>query len=228
LSFCARYLPATDLGGDFYDVIPISAAEAGVLLCDVMGHGVRAALVVAMIRALVEELQPRLADPAALLAGVNAGLLGLLRKTGRALFATAIYMVVDARHMQVRYAAAGHPEPFLVSAQTRRVTRLLPGPGGSGPALGLLADASFSNATTPLRNGDRLVLYTDGITEAANANGEEYGAERLCAALEHRAEWPCDRAFDDLLAEVRAFAAQEILADDVCLLCTELRHAIPA
>ena len=226
LRFWGRYLPTSDLGGDFFDVIALSDTEAGVLICDVMGHGVRAALVMAMIRAIVEELRPVLSDPARAMDGLNAGLLGILRQTGKPLFATALYMVVDVRRMEVRYARAGHPEPFLISTSSQCVSRLPFLPSQSGPALGLFADAAYATAAQPLEPGDTLILYTDGLAEATNAGGFEYGAERLGELMEQRMGLPCDRIFDDLLADVRRFAGQDAFADDVCLVGVDVVRRI--
>jgi len=227
LAFCRRYRPTSDLSGDFFDVLPLSDSEAGLLICDVMGHGVRAALVMAMLRAFVQELRCSLRDPAALLSGLNTALRGALRQSSRPLFATALYLVLDARQGQARYARAGHPLPLRLEAATGRVAPLPPAPAAGGPALGLFADAAFPAAAAALDPGDRLVLFTDGLIEAADAGGRLFGEEGLREALERHLASPCERLLDAVLEEVRRFTAGGEFVDDVCLLGAELRRRLP-
>ena len=112
LRFVSRYLPTTTLGGDFFHVVPISDTRAGVFICDVMGHGVRAALVTAIQRTLVEELHVLADRPGAFLTQMNASLLSILRRTNSPLFASAFYLVADLIEGTLCYANAGHPRPL--------------------------------------------------------------------------------------------------------------------
>ena len=129
LRFYSRYLPATLLGGDFFHVLPISETAAGVLICDVMGHGVRAALVTAIHRALMEELTEFAAEPGVFLAHMNNALLSILRRTRSPMFASAFYLAVDVSSGRMRYANAGHPRPLHVRRTAGQVDLL-----GSGRA----------------------------------------------------------------------------------------------
>ncbi len=114
LHFRHRYHPTGAVGGDFFDVLPISDTEAGVLICNVMGHGVRAALVTAMLRALAEELMPVAAEPVSFLTEINHRLLAILAQTRSPMFASAFYVVIDLARGELRYSNAGHPNPLLV------------------------------------------------------------------------------------------------------------------
>ncbi len=114
LQFTHRYLPTGAVGGDFFDVLRISDTQAGVFICDVMGHGVRAALVTAMVRTLAEELVSAAAEPDKFLVEINHRLLGILTQTRMPMFASAFYLVVDLARGELRYSSAGHPSPLLV------------------------------------------------------------------------------------------------------------------
>ncbi len=112
--FSHRYLPTGAVGGDYFNVLALSDTEAGVFICDVMGHGVRSALIAAMVRALVEELKPLGGDPGKLLTQLNRDLCAILKHTGSPTLITAFYLVADTANRQLRYGNAGHPKPLLV------------------------------------------------------------------------------------------------------------------
>ena len=107
LQFWSRYLPTAVLGGDFFDVFPVAGGQAGLLISDVMGHGVRAALVTAILRALADELTPIAADPGLFLAQINRRLTGILQQSKMPMFATACYLVADIQTGQLYFAQAG-------------------------------------------------------------------------------------------------------------------------
>ena len=114
LQFHHRYQPTGAVGGDFFDVLAISDTQAGVFICDVMGHGVRAALVTAMVRALADELTPAAAEPDKFLTEINRRLLAILTQTRVPMFVSAFYIVIDLVRGELRYSSAGHPSPMLV------------------------------------------------------------------------------------------------------------------
>jgi len=214
--FHSRYAPAGGVSGDFFQLMPISDSAAGVLVCDVMGHGVRSALVTAMIRAFSEDLRSIAGDPGALLTRLNRGLMGVLRQAGNLLFVTAAYAVVDAEAGTVRYGQAGHPTGFI--RRGSGAVDLLPVDDDiAGPALGLIDDHAYSAGCSGLAAGDTAILFTDGIFEVRNAQGEEWGQERLRGAV---AEHPAPGAAELLsavLAAAGSFAAGGNFDDDVCI-----------
>ena len=113
IQFFSRYIPTTAVGGDFFHVHSLSDTEAGVFICDVMGHGVRAALVTAIQRALVEEMLPAAHDPGRFLTELNRAMLSILRRARTPMFASAFYMVVDLSKGELRYANAGHQDRLV-------------------------------------------------------------------------------------------------------------------
>jgi phosphoserine phosphatase RsbU/P len=222
LHFHHRYHPTGAVGGDFFDVLPISDTEAGVLICDVMGHGVRAALVTAMVRGLAEELLPTAAEPAKFLTEINHRLLVTLAQTRSPMFASAFYVVIDLARGELRYSNAGHPHPLLVRRSAGLVESLdCPG-SRPGPALGVFEESVYPLCRKALARHDLIVLFTDGIYEAEGADGKEYGQDRLLAAVRQRTDLPVDQLFDELLAEVQEYAGKQGFADDVCIVGAEV------
>jgi serine phosphatase RsbU (regulator of sigma subunit) len=223
LEFAQVFAPASGVSGDFFDVFPVSDHAAGLLMCDVMGHGVRSALVTSIVRTMVEEGRAQAADPAQFLTRLNASLTHLLQRTGDLIFVTACYGVVDAAARRLEFAHAGHPFPLLWRARAARCEALEIARDIGGPALGLMDDHVYAKAEVPLEVGDRLLLYTDGVTEAADAGGEEFGTAALGITFAAAAAHPLEQT----LARVRERAAGHTggagFSDDVCLLACELR-----
>ena len=229
MRFHARYVSTVELGGDFYDVLPLSDTAAGVFVCDVMGHGVRAALVTAMIRALVEELLPVAPDPSLFLAGINHGLLAILKHADEPLFATALYLVADVAEGRVRYANAGHPAPFLLQRERTTGISLTFAGTESGPALGIFESPTFVTASHEISPHDLVILFTDGLFEVLDADNQEFGQKRLLAACQERCHLPAEQLFDELIQLTRQESATGEYGDDVCLLGVEVeRTATPA
>jgi len=215
--FTHRYLPTGSVGGDFFTISEISEHQAGVFFCDVAGHGVRAALVTAMIRALVEKLKPNAHDPGVFLTKLNSDLCAILKHTGTPLLTTAFYLVADCVSDTLRYANAGHPKPLHVRRQASAVNSLRPPRGKPQAALGLFENATYHTAEFAFVPGDFLLLYTDGLVEVQDNQDDLYTPAQLTKALEKGAHLPAGELLDALLGEVRAFCA-EGFTDDVCLL----------
>ena len=222
LQFTHRYLPTGSVGGDFFTVSALSETQAGVFLCDVAGHGVRSALVTAMIRALVEELKPLALQPGEFLTKLNSDLFTLLKHSGTPLLTTAFYLVADGRTGKMVYANAGHPKPLHLRRSATSVVPLLNASGKGQSALGLMEKASYQTSATQLSAGDLVLLFTDGLVEAQNQKEELYNQELLLAAVQKRLKLPAPQLFDEILDEVHQFSATPEFADDVCLVGMEL------
>jgi serine phosphatase RsbU (regulator of sigma subunit)/CBS domain-containing protein len=225
LRFHHRYLPCGTVGGDLFHVVRVSDLAAGVFIGDVMGHGVRSALMMAMLRGLVEELRADVADPGVLLTRLNVEWMRILRQTEDVLFATALYAVVDAAAGQLRYATAGHPVPLLVRASERTVERLRCSPEAAGPVLGLFEPSVYATSRHDIASGDLAVFFTDGLYEVANADGAEFGVERLVDALGRCLGYGPAEMIDAALTEARWFSPTGTFSDDVCLLGVEVGRA---
>jgi phosphoserine phosphatase RsbU/P len=215
--FTHRYLPAGSVGGDFFSVSALSDNEAGVFICDVAGHGVRSALVTAMIRALVEELKPLATDPGQFLSKLNADLHAILRHTGMPMLTTAFYLVADWTTGLMRYANAGHPKPLHIRRGAGKAQPLTNAAGKSEPVLGLFGKMAYETSAISLAPQDMVMLFTDGLYEVEGPNSELYSQDLLVAGVQRRVQLPAPRLFDELLAEVQRFAIDKKFADDVCL-----------
>jgi sigma-B regulation protein RsbU (phosphoserine phosphatase) len=221
LKFSHRYISAQAVGGDFFDIFAITDSAAGVFVCDVMGHGMRAALITAIMRGLIEELMPVAADAGKFLTEINRSLRAILRRTREPFLATAFYAVADSTTGELRFANAGHPSPFRLQRDTNEVHTLKEYDSRHGPALGLFEKTDYPTCSCPFAPGDFVFLFTDGIYEATNAGGEEYGQERLLQAVRKRIRKTPEELFEDLLREAREFSGSREFEDDVCLVGVE-------
>jgi sigma-B regulation protein RsbU (phosphoserine phosphatase) len=221
LHFCHRYHPTGQVGGDFFNVLRLSDSRAGLFICDVMGHGVRSALVTAMVRGLVEELRPVAMDPGQLLTRINCDLRAILQQTGTPLFTTAFYMTVDLEKREILFANAGHPRPFLIHRLSGEV-ELLKYPDGKGrPALGLFAESTYATASSPLAEGDLVMLFTDGLYEVEGPENRQFSQDLLLQTVKKHSSLHCADLFDAILEEIKQFSASQEFADDVCLVGVE-------
>jgi sigma-B regulation protein RsbU (phosphoserine phosphatase) len=227
LRFTHCYRPAAAVSGDFFDVLPLSDCTAGVFICDVMGHGVRSALITAMLRAIVGQQPAVSSDPSQFLTAINHHLLSILQQARTPLFASAFYLVVDARSGEMLYANAGHPSPLWVQREAGTVKPLPNAQSTSGPALGIFKEAHYQNLTCQLHLNDLVMLFTDGVFEVEGPIGE-YGEDRLLKAVNARLGMPTPSLFNGLLSEVQQFSGSTEFEDDVCLMGVELAHLCEA
>jgi serine phosphatase RsbU (regulator of sigma subunit) len=221
LKFSQRYIPAAAVGGDFFDILAITDSTAGVFICDVMGHGMRAALITAIMRGLIEELMPVAADAGRFLTEINRSLRAILRRTREPFLATAFYAIADSEAGELRFANAGHPSPFRLQRGTNEVQPLKVYDPRHGPALGLFEKTDYPTCRCSFAPNDLVFLFTDGIYEVTSAEGEEYGQERLLQAVRKRIQMPAEELFGDLLVEAQKFSGRSDFEDDVCLVGVE-------
>jgi phosphoserine phosphatase RsbU/P len=223
LSFCHWYQPAEQVGGDFFCVLPLSDTEAGVFICDVLGHGLRAALVTAIVRGLLEELTPIATDPGRLLSEINGSLIAIFRQTETPMLVSAFYMVVNTMNGKLCYSNAGHPQPFHIHRATGTAEPLrFQGP--QGPVLGIFPAAAYQNSHGSASPNDLVVLFTDGLFEVETAEDDYYGADRLLAAVRKRMHLAARQLFGELVAEIQGACISGKFTDDMCLLGVELRR----
>lgn len=218
LRFAHRYIPATTLGGDFFNVLQISDTKCGVLVCDVMGHGVRAGLLTALIRGVVGEMGERAENPSNVLAEINHSLSPILEQTGQPVFATAFFGVIDTAANSLVYGSAGHPAP-LIRRVDGTIVRLAS--DDPDPAAGLLPGFIYTRRDHPFQAGDLLLGYTDGVIEAPDADGHFYGEQRLARFLEQTAGATGEEICQRLVRELADYSGRTVFDDDVCLLTIE-------
>ena len=222
LRFCHRYLPAAAVGGDFFNIFALSDTTAGIFICDVVGHGMRAALITAILRGVVEELKPVAGDPGTFLTEINHSLHAILQRADEPLMATAYYLVVDTAAGELRFASAGHPSPLRVRRGDGATVSFKSLDARHGPALGLFGGSTYPTCRAEVVPDDLIMLFTDGLYEVEGPDHQEFGHERLLAAVRRRAGLPAAQLFDELLAEVKQFSGGKPFADDVCLVGMEI------
>jgi serine phosphatase RsbU (regulator of sigma subunit) len=220
LRFHHRYLPAGRVSGDFLHIRRISNQVAGVFVCDVMGHGVRSAMITAMMRALVEELQSEADQPGELLERLNHDLHTILNQNDESMYASAIYMVINTARHQIRWASAGHPCPLHLRRSDGRVEPMSLPREKRGKVLGLFEQPTYHTCEAMLQSGDILLLYTDGVYEVFQGE-KEFGLEGFMAAVRQNSALPVPELLDRTLDTARAFGAMQNFEDDVCLLAIE-------
>ena len=225
LEFFSFYFPSGAVSGDFFDIVELSESKVGIFICDVMGHDVRAALITAMMRALVQDLSTVAMDPAHLLQQINQGLVGVFNQTGATVYATAFYMVADLAQGEALYASAAHPAPIHLRRREGTVDRVNGGQGiKRGPALGLFEKAEYSTGVRSLAEGDMIALFTDGLVEAESPQHEQFTETRLVNALRRRAHLSADRLIAEVVADIRKFSGRQQFEDDVCLVGMEVKR----
>lgn len=172
----AAWQSARVVGGDYFDVLPFDGEICGLCIADVAGKGLPAALLMSNLQAAVRGLASPSLSPEALCARLNAL---LCRNIASDRFVTLFYAHLDGPARQLRYVSAGHNPPFVLHRDGSH-ERLREG----GLVLGVFANQSFKSGTVQLQSGDRMVLYTDGVTEASNSEDEEFGEERVLQVLQ--------------------------------------------
>ena len=206
----ARMIPATTMGGDFYDYIELPDGQIGLVIADVSGHGVPAAFFMAVARTNLRELAVHHLDPGECLAHTNDA---LCAQNPLDLFVTVFYCVLDPTTGVLRYANGGHNPPYVRRAAGPVET--LNGTGGL--VLGALAGARYPTHTVQLMRGDRLVLFTDGVTEAFNPTEELYGAKRLVDEVHVHGGGTPAALVERICSSVTNFAGNAPQSDDITL-----------
>src|SRR5579862_1905091 len=216
LSIVARYSPMASVAGDFYDFVLLGANRVGILIADVAGHGVPAALISSMVKVALASQRSHADDPAQVLSGLNQ--IFCQQRTGQ--FITAGYLVIDPSKRSAVYAGAAHP-PLIVFQRSNCIVRRFE---NNGTLLGFRPSEKYSNIEIPLAAGDRLLLYTDGLLDASNRAEEAFDSqidERIAA----HADLAAPQFADALLADLAAWSTTQ--EDDLTLLVIDLA-TVPA
>jgi sigma-B regulation protein RsbU (phosphoserine phosphatase) len=213
LSVAAHYQTSQRAGGDYYDFFPLPDGKWGILIADVSGHGTPAAVLMAVTHSLAHTYPGPASPPGDMLTYVNRHLTRLYTVSSDA-FVTAFYGIYDPADRSLRYASAGHNPPRLKRCTDGTLALL---DAASGLPLGLFPDERYGEALQRLVPGDELVLYTDGVTEAQDGAGEQFGLERLDKVLANCAVG-ASHLLNDVLVDLEAFTGGRPSADDRTLL----------
>jgi phosphoserine phosphatase RsbU/P len=217
LEFAHVYHPSGMVGGDFFDILPVSDTRVLIFMADVMGHGARASLVVATLRGLLEQIAKETQDPGVFMTRLNAAYSKIFSSTSELMFATACCVEFDLATGQIRHANAGHPLPMVIRADGSVQAAEL-AEEALGPALGLFGDAQYVHVVADLQPGMRVVFYTDGLTEARNGDQAEYEETGLIRSLQTHRTKAMPAMLDALVRDVVEFTGTPVFEDDVCIL----------
>jgi hypothetical protein len=217
LDIAARYVPMSTVAGDFYDIQTAQESGVGILIADVSGHGVGAALIGSMLKVAFASQAECLSNPARVLTEVNRILQGKMEES----FVTACCLFIDVANGKVQYANAGHPPALLWRSSKRELCRLPLG----GTIMGPFPGSVYQNATLDLAKSDRLVLYTDGIIETKNGTGEFFGEEHFEKfVMDHSAD-SADGFADKLFEHLSSWSGRSqdrVLDDDLTLIVIDV------
>jgi sigma-B regulation protein RsbU (phosphoserine phosphatase) len=211
IELVARNVPALEVGGDFYDFIPVALDRWGLVIADVSGKGVPAALFMALSRTLIRASTLVNADPADSIGQANRM---IYEDSKSDMFVTLFYAILDSRAMTLDYVNAGHNPPLLLQGESSAVVLLK----AKGIALGVIDEVDLQSVRVDLKPGDVLVLYTDGVTEAINDREEEFGEERLLKIITENRTRPAQEILDRILSAITAFAGDRPQYDDITIM----------
>jgi phosphoserine phosphatase RsbU/P len=202
-----RTIPAQEVGGDYYDFIPIDDHRWAFCLGDVTGKGLPASLLMANLQATLRGQTLTAGTPKTCLERSNQL---LFQSTAPEKFATLFYTILDTQNHSLHYSNAGHENPYLVSAgsETKRLSV-------GGIPLGMLPEFTFEQGTTPIEEHSMLVIFSDGVTEAMNAEEEQFGEARIAEVLARHKDAPASEVIDHLVAAVRNYTAGHPQSDDI-------------
>lgn len=221
INIAARHVPMSAVAGDFYDFLLVDDSRIGIIVADVTGHGVPAALIASMVKVAFAAQFAYAAEPDRVLNGLNQALCGKFEEH----FVTAAYIFVDTKARVIRYAGAGHP-PLLAHSKSSGEIREI---SQNGLFLGCAPDATYSSVEIPIAAGDRFILCTDGVLECANRAYVEFGPARLKSSLEQHINASVSEFSDALLADLSRWAERrlgESHADDITFAVVDFTGAV--
>ena len=216
LEIAARYLAMSSVAGDFYDFIIVDEKHLGILIADVSGHGLPAALIASMLKGALAAQAQHAFDPARVLSGLNRSLCGRFKHH----FVTAAYVFVDIEKNSISYAGAAHPPLLLWRASAGSGSEVLQ----NGLLLGVFPEEAYSVVELPIEPGDKAVLYTDGILEARSPSEQEFGPDLLKGFLETHHNLTAEKFADSLLNELAGWSEHPTgqgQKDDITLLAID-------
>ena len=212
LDLAGTCLPARSVGGDYFDFLLLDDFHLGLVMADVQGKGIPAALVMAtMAASLRSQARPSIENLAQLMRVLNGQMHDWTETSS---FVSLFYACLDLRNRQLRYVNAGHLMPLLVRGQKQEIVAV---PDVGGPVLGVLPEAPFEEGAVQMETGDILVAYTDGVTEAFNAQDEEFGDERLVSSVLRNLEQSSADICTSVADSVRAWSVGVPQSDDITL-----------
>lgn len=213
VELAAVYEPTEKIGGDFYDFVDFPDGRLGMFIADVSGHGLPAAMIASIGKILLSVFGPNVESPGDLFFSLNSQ----LHERLASYFLTGFFGILSPDRALLSYATAGHPPPFLVrEGAVRPLT-------GRGRPVGFWKNIEYETHDVKLLPGDRIVLYTDGLTEATNEASRMYGEEGMIHSMESAAKSPLGFFLQKIIQDARQFQGGGVFLDDVTLVGVDLK-----
>jgi len=209
-SFSGMYIPMDSLGGDYYDVIKISENKIGMLIVDVCGHGVPAALITTMAKVSFGSNSKEDRTTGEIVKIVNDDLFNII---GNMEYLTAFFCIIDSKRGVIEYTNAGHPSTIIIK-KSGEIVEL----EQNSPVIGFVKDVEFQTGQHVIEDGDRIVLYTDGVTEAKNSLGDLFDIERFKNILLSNRDFDTKNLLEKISKEINRFTENSVIRDDVTIL----------
>jgi sigma-B regulation protein RsbU (phosphoserine phosphatase) len=219
--FAARWQPARQVSGDYYDFVPVDGGRWGMVIADVSDKGMPAALFMALTRSTIRASMGSTASPAEGIAHANRL---LCADSVGGMFITLFYVLLDPATGEMTYVNAGHNPPLLRKGHTGRPEALIE-LTRTGMALGVLEDTPFEQRTVQIDPGDSVFLYTDGVTDALNAQGQEFGEQRLLRLLDEHRHAAAGQMIDAIASALHRHVGETPRADDVTIVAVSQSNA---
>jgi sigma-B regulation protein RsbU (phosphoserine phosphatase) len=222
LNYAIYHRSFAPVSGDYYDIIKMDDSRTGIILVDVSGHGVPAALLTMVIKEIFNRMAPEQADPAELFRNINTEIINLLTKddTSTGIYFTAIYVLIDESKM-LSFINAGHEQAIVVKKNLHKIGRL----SASGGPVGISTEMNdqYVTATMTLELGDKIILFTDGIIEARNGEGTQYGIERLLTSVRNIYASNSEMLLKSVIDDFQSFVGKTEMKDDATMIVIEVK-----
>ncbi|HOV14723.1 MAG TPA: SpoIIE family protein phosphatase, partial [Spirochaetota bacterium] len=217
VNFSGIYLPMDNLGGDLYDVYKISKTKIGILILDVCGHGVPAALITTMAKVSFNNNSKKNLTTGEVMEIVNNEIYEIIK--GSSDYFTAFYSIIDTETRALEYTNSGHNEIYVLKSDKTLIELQC-----NSPVVGAVLDVRFVTETIMLDDRDKIILYTDGVPEARNSERELYGAERFKNLILENANLDANNLVNKIFEAIKSFKGDEESSDDIAVLVTEVKY----
>lgn len=218
LNIAGISLPASEVGGDYFDYFEISENQVGIFICDVSGHGVASGLMLSALRSSMHLILEDVSDPKIVIEKLNR----MLRKTqNKKMFVTAIFAIIDLEKSKCMLYNAGHLPPYKISGESREIFKIKKHGIALGAVNNIESNGNENEVVFDFRKNDMLILYTDGLNEAMNTKKEEYGLDNLEFFLNNNADKSANNLLNSLIEDVKRFSENTVQRDDLTLLIVQ-------
>jgi serine phosphatase RsbU (regulator of sigma subunit) len=216
IEYSVKYIPSDFLSGDLYDVWKISENKVSVLIADVCGHGVSSALIATFMKATLKELVNDKSTTGEIFSKLNNRLVDILPLD---MYVSAFIVIIDIDEKTIEYSSAGHPAQLYYNTETKKINETK---GMGDTLLSIIPNVSYKTYQRSFNQGDRLLLFTDGIYELRKDNGEIFGRKKFYNLVEKYISLPKDEILNKIIKNAYEITERNFLEDDVNIILIDL------